>query len=172
MGNNELDRRRLMTIAAATAGGALGGTLFAPSILRGAEMEKITLGAIPFTSSGHVFLAMEKGWFRDAGVDVTLRRFNTAGQLPVAVVSGDLDMGTTGLTASFYNIAGKGDIRMIAGLPLESTKPSETVPPSAATSQVVSAWVSMSIKGLRVAISLYTNKYIEEPQAGPGLSRK
>jgi len=51
--------------------------------------------------------------------------------------------------------------RMVAGLPVESTKPSEMTPPSAATSHVVKAWVSISIIKLRNHDALYSIEYID-----------
>jgi NitT/TauT family transport system substrate-binding protein len=108
-----LDRRQVLGLA---AGALVTRKAWAQG---GAPLEKLTLGAIPFTSSGAMFLALEKGWFREEGVDLTLRKFNTAGQISVAVVSGDLDLGVTGLTAAFYNMGGKGAIKMIAAQSFE-----------------------------------------------------
>ena len=104
-----IDRRRFVAFAAA---GILGA---GRSWAEGGALEKITIGALPLTSSGPVFIALEKGWFRDVGLDVQITQFNTAGQVGVAVVAGDLDLGVAGLTASFYNMAYKGALRMIAG---------------------------------------------------------
>lgn len=78
-------------------------------------LEPVTLSLLPYASSGAVFIAHANGWFREEGLDVTLKKFNTAGPATVAVVSGDTDMGITGLTAAFYNMAGKGTLKMIAG---------------------------------------------------------
>jgi len=80
-----------------------------------AALEPVTIGALPFTSSGHVHIALANGWFREEGLDVQLKSFNTAGPATIAVVSGDIDLGVTGLTAAFYNMAGKGALKMIAG---------------------------------------------------------
>jgi NitT/TauT family transport system substrate-binding protein len=110
--NFTLDRRQVLGLAA-------GALVTRKSWAQGAPLEKLTLGAIPFTSSGAMFVALEKGWFREEGVDLTLRKFNTAGQVSVAVVSGDLDLGITGLTAAFYNMGGKGAIKMIAAQAFE-----------------------------------------------------
>src|SRR5262245_48892806 len=50
------------------------------------------------------------------------------------------------------------DSRIVAGSPLESTNPSEMAQPSAATSQLVSSWVSISIPV--TPVSLYSIEYI------------
>jgi NitT/TauT family transport system substrate-binding protein len=96
---------------------ALGATaLGAPSVVRAqGSLEQLSLALVPLASSGAVLIAQDMGWFREAGVEVTFKRFNAAGPVPVAVVSGDADLGVTGLTAGFYNMAGQGQIKVIAG---------------------------------------------------------
>lgn len=80
-----------------------------------AAADKVTLGALRLSSSGPVFIAQEKGFFRDQGLEVEIKNFTAAQQVPVAVTSGDVDFGVTGLTAGFYNLAGKGALKIIAG---------------------------------------------------------
>src|SRR5262249_49069831 len=70
---------------------------------------------LKLASSGGVFIAAERGYFTGAGVDVELRFFDAAQPIAVAAVAGDVDIGVTGLTAGFYNLAGKGALRIIAG---------------------------------------------------------
>jgi NitT/TauT family transport system substrate-binding protein len=61
-----------------------------------------------------VFIARDKGYFRDQGLDVQVTILTAAQQVPVAVTSGDVDLGVTGLTAGFYNLAGKGALKIVA----------------------------------------------------------
>jgi NitT/TauT family transport system substrate-binding protein len=74
---------------------------------------KVTVGALRLTSSGPVFIALDKGYFREQGLEVELKLFTAAAQPPLAVVSGDVDFAITGLTASFYNLAAKGGVKII-----------------------------------------------------------
>ena len=74
---------------------------------------KISVGALRLTSSGPIFIAIDKGYFREQGLDVELKLFTAAAQPPLAVVSGDVDFAVTGLTASFYNLAAKGGVKII-----------------------------------------------------------
>ena len=76
--------------------------------------EKVTIGALKLASSGPIFIAADKGWFGDQGLDVQIKTFTAAQQVPVAVTSGDIDLGITGLTAGFFNLAGRGAIKIIA----------------------------------------------------------
>jgi NitT/TauT family transport system substrate-binding protein len=91
------------------------GGLVVPQAFAQAKLEPVSLSVLPFASSGAVFIALDNGWFRDAGIDLAVKKFNTAGPATVAVVSGDADIGVTGLTAAFYNMAGKGALKLIAG---------------------------------------------------------
>jgi len=78
------------------------------------KLEKVTVGALALSSSGAVFIARDKGYFKEQGLDVETRIFTAAQQVPVAVTSGDVDFGVTGLTAGFYNLAGRGALKIIA----------------------------------------------------------
>jgi NitT/TauT family transport system substrate-binding protein len=81
-----------------------------------AEDTKIKVGVLRLSSSAPVFIAQDKGYFRDAGLDVELKFFDAAQPVAVAVVSGDIDFGVTSLTAGLYNLAGKGTLKVIGGM--------------------------------------------------------
>jgi len=81
---------------------------------RAQDLTKASIALLRLSSSGPVFIAQEKGWFREAGVDLTLKDFTAAAQVPLAIVSGDADFGTTAFTAGFYNLAAKGGLKVIA----------------------------------------------------------
>src|SRR5262249_2684536 len=76
--------------------------------------EKLNIGVLKLASSGPVFIAQEKGYFAAAGLESELKFFEAAQPIAVATVSGDVDVGVTGLTAGFYNLAGKGALKIIA----------------------------------------------------------
>jgi NitT/TauT family transport system substrate-binding protein len=87
---------------------------FALALAGPARAERINVGVLKLASSGPVFIAKERGYFRDEGLDAELRFFEAAQPIALAVVSGDVDVGITGLTAGFYNLAGKGALKIIA----------------------------------------------------------
>ncbi len=97
----------------AAVAGALAA-LSAPSVLRAQTLRKTSVGVLRLSSSGPVFIAAERGYWREAGLDVELKFFTAAQQVPVAVTSGDTEFGVTGLTASFFNLAGKGALKIVA----------------------------------------------------------
>jgi NitT/TauT family transport system substrate-binding protein len=77
--------------------------------------EPVKVGIVKTSSSGHVFIALEKGYFADEGLDVTLVPFEAAQPVAVAVVTGNLDIGVSALTAAFYSLGGQGALRLVAG---------------------------------------------------------
>ena len=81
-----------------------------------ADDTKVKVGVLRLSSSAPVFIAQDKGYFRDAGLDVELKFFDAAQPVAVAVVSGDIDFGVTSLTAGLYNLAGKGTLKVIGGM--------------------------------------------------------
>jgi NitT/TauT family transport system substrate-binding protein len=82
---------------------------------RGEASERLRVGVLKLASSGGVFIAADRGYFTSQGIEVELRFFDAAQPIAVAAVAGDVDLGVTGLTAGFYNLAGKGALRIIAG---------------------------------------------------------
>jgi NitT/TauT family transport system substrate-binding protein len=81
---------------------------------RAQAAEPLRIGVLKLASSGPIFLADALGYFREAGLDTSLTFFEAAQPVSVATVSGDIDVGVTGLTAGFYNLAGKGALKIIA----------------------------------------------------------
>lgn len=90
--------------------------LFGSSALSaGAAAEKVGVGALRFTSEGPTFIAMERGYFRQEGLDVKLEFFQAAQPMAVAIASGDIDFGVTAITAGLISLAEKGAIKIIGG---------------------------------------------------------
>ena len=78
-----------------------------------ARAEHIKIAGLKTTGAGPLYLAIEKGYFTANGIDAEMVFFDAAQPVAVAVVSGDVDFGATGLTAGFYNLAGHGELRII-----------------------------------------------------------
>src|SRR6201991_2402922 len=86
---------------------------------RADELLKAKVGVLRLSSSAPVFIAQDKGYFRDAGLDVELKFFDAAQPIAVATTSGDVDFGVTAFTAGLYNLAGKGVLKVIGGMSRE-----------------------------------------------------
>jgi NitT/TauT family transport system substrate-binding protein len=80
---------------------------------------KARIGVLRLSSSAPVFIAQDKGYFREAGLDVELKFFDAAQPIAVATTSGDVDFGVTAFTAGLYNLAGKGVLKVIGGMSRE-----------------------------------------------------
>lgn len=76
--------------------------------------EKLSIAALRFVSSSPVFIAQERGYFADEGLEVEIKFFEAAQPIAVATAGGDTDLGITGFTGGFYNLAGKGAVKVIA----------------------------------------------------------
>jgi NitT/TauT family transport system substrate-binding protein len=83
------------------------------------DVLKAKVGVLRLSSSAPVFIAQDKGYFRDAGLDVDLKFFDAAQPIAVATTSGDIDFGITAFTAGLYNLAGKGTLKVIGGMSRE-----------------------------------------------------
>ncbi|MCC8948922.1 ABC transporter substrate-binding protein [Bradyrhizobium sp. Arg62] len=91
----------------------------ASGIARADDLLKAKIGVLRLSSSAPVFIAQDKGYFRDAGLDVELKFFDAAQPIAVATASGDVDFGVTAVTAGLYNLAGKGTLKVIGGMSRE-----------------------------------------------------
>src|SRR6201989_1327230 len=80
---------------------------------------KAKVGVLRLSSSAPVFIAQDKGYFKEAGLDVELKFFDAAQPVAVATASGDVDFGATAFTAGLYNLAGKGVLKVIGGMSRE-----------------------------------------------------
>lgn len=79
------------------------------------DPDTVTVGALRFSSSGPVFLALDRGYFREAGLDATIAFFQAAPTVAVATAAGDVTFGVTALTAAAFNLAAEGRLLIIAG---------------------------------------------------------
>lgn len=72
------------------------------------ETTKVSLGMLRLTSSAPLFIAMDKGYFKDEGIEIEPQWFDAAHPIAVATASSKVNVGATGITASLYNMAAKG----------------------------------------------------------------
>lgn len=104
-----LNRRKVLTLMGGVATASL---IASPAI---SLNRKIKVGALRFTSHSASFIAMEKAYFKQAGLDVELRFFQAATPMAVAIASGDIDYAVTAISGGLISLAGKGAIKVIGG---------------------------------------------------------
>lgn len=68
----------------------------------------VSLGLLRLTSSAPLFIALEKGYFEEEGLQVNPQWFDAAQPIAVATASSKIDIGATGITASLFNMAAQG----------------------------------------------------------------
>lgn len=105
----ELNRRKALALM---GGAAAASALAAPAI---AANRKIRVGALRFTSHSGSFIAVERGYFADAGLDAELVFFQAAQPMAVAIASGDIDYAVTAISGGLISLAQKGAIKVIGG---------------------------------------------------------
>jgi NitT/TauT family transport system substrate-binding protein len=98
--------------------GAALAILLAPlALMLGAgttRAENIKLGLLKTAGNGGIFVAQDRGYFGAENLNVELVFFDGALPIAVATVSGDVDLGSTALTAGLYNMAAQGAMRVVA----------------------------------------------------------
>lgn len=72
------------------------------------EKVKVSLGMLRLTSSAPLFIAMDKGFFAEEGIEIEPQWFDAAHPIAVSTASSKVDVGATGITASLYNMAANG----------------------------------------------------------------
>jgi len=92
-------------------GAAAVSTLAAPALAN----TKLVVGALRLASHSASFIALERGYFNEAGMDVELRFFDAAQPMAVAIASGDVDFGVTAISGGLISLADKGAVRVIGG---------------------------------------------------------
>ena len=84
-----------------------------------ADDTKINVGALRFTSHAASFVAFERGYFKDEGLDVEFKFFQAAQPMAVGVASKDIDYAVTAISGGLISLAEKGAIKVIGGALIE-----------------------------------------------------
>jgi NitT/TauT family transport system substrate-binding protein len=94
---------------------------------RGAAPAKVRVGHIPALLSAPLYIAQDKGYFRQAGLDVELIDIWQASDMLAGLASGTIEIGTGGVGPALMNAIGRGlDIRIVA--PLHTERPPVATP--------------------------------------------
>jgi len=106
--NFTLNRRQaLMAMGAAGAAAAFGMPARAAT--------KRNLAVLNLASHAPSFIAYERGYFKDAGLDIELKFFEAAQPMAVAIASGDAEFGVTAMSGGLISLAQKDAVKVVGG---------------------------------------------------------
>lgn len=81
------------------------------------DLGKLQVGYIPIIGYAPVFVAVEKGYFAEQGLDVELQSFNSGSLMIAPLSAGQLDVGAGESGTSLFNAIAQGlDVIVVAGL--------------------------------------------------------
>ncbi|ANG99254.1 ABC transporter substrate-binding protein [Brucella pseudogrignonensis] len=92
--------------------GAIGASMVLGAPVRAATRN---LAVLHLASHAPSYIAFERGYFKDAGLDIALKFFEAAQPMAVAIASGDADFGVTAMSGGLISLADKGAIKVIGG---------------------------------------------------------
>jgi len=72
------------------------------------QHEKVRVGELPILPSIGTFLALDRGYFAEQGLDVELVMFKTGSEMIPLLATGQLDVGGLGIDAGLYNAVARG----------------------------------------------------------------
>jgi NitT/TauT family transport system substrate-binding protein len=80
-----------------------------------AVAQQVSVGATSSTSDAPIYIAEQKGFFRQEGLDVTVTNFRSASDMVAPLGAGQLDAGAGSAGAALYNAVARGiKIRIVA----------------------------------------------------------
>jgi NitT/TauT family transport system substrate-binding protein len=95
--------------AASTAPAAARAPLSPPVAVKYADL--------PATSNAGVYLALDRGYFREEGLDVTLETFDTCDRAIPPLATNQLDVAGCGVNAGMFSAIGRGlPLKFVAGI--------------------------------------------------------
>ena len=84
-------------------------------VARGAAAEKVDVGIGGSASDAPLYIAQEKGYFADEGLEVNLIVLDTGAKIIAPLATGELQVGSGALSVGFYNALERGvGIRIVA----------------------------------------------------------
>ncbi len=102
-----------MSLKRIFAAAALVFLVSQPGISAEAEALKVRVGVIPVVGAGPLFVADKEGWLKQAGLDLSIKVFQSGPNLVQAAASGDIDLYVAGVAPVAVGRAKKIDLRVV-----------------------------------------------------------
>jgi NitT/TauT family transport system substrate-binding protein len=94
---------------------ASAGAAAAPATARPATVETVRVAYNPQLPAAPVLVAVEKGYFREQGIEVEMERAENAAAVFQALAAGEVDVGRGAIAAGTFNALSRGvDMRIVA----------------------------------------------------------
>jgi NitT/TauT family transport system substrate-binding protein len=104
--------------AASQGGGPAPSSAAAPAAYRAAPLSPpvaLQVGVVSSSSDGGIFIAIDRGYFQEEGLQVETQQFQTAVDQIAPLGAGQIDIGTGAIAAGLYNAIGRGvPLRIVA----------------------------------------------------------
>ncbi len=72
------------------------------------QSTKVSVGMLNLTSTAPICIGMDKGFFKEQGIEIEPQWFDAAHPIAVATASNKVQVGATGITASLFNMVAGG----------------------------------------------------------------
>jgi NitT/TauT family transport system substrate-binding protein len=95
--------------------------ILAAAVAPAAANEKFTVATTRDVQNGALFLAALRGYFAAAGVDLAMQAYPSPKAVVEALAAGNTDLAVTSFTATAFNLAGTGKIKIIGAQVREKT---------------------------------------------------
>ncbi len=92
-------------VPSATPAAAIGTVPEIPAVTAPENATDVTMGYIPVSIFAPIFVAYEKGYFAEQGLNVTLEQFPGGSDIVLQTATGELDLGISGTGPAFWNAA-------------------------------------------------------------------
>ena len=92
----------------------VAGFVLFPSLVR-AQLETVKLGDLSAISNAAIYIAIEKGFFKEQGIQTEISNFASAAKMVPALVTGDIEVSVGSASAGLFNaVAEKAPFRIVA----------------------------------------------------------
>jgi NitT/TauT family transport system substrate-binding protein len=72
------------------------------------QPDTVTVGMAKLAGSAPIYVAIDKGFFKEENIDIQYKWFESSNAINVATASNNIDIGATGLSADLYNMIASG----------------------------------------------------------------
>ncbi len=149
-------------------------TTAAPSGATPATMTKLRTGYIPVVIFAPLFVGIERGYFKNEGIDIELTPIQSGNDAIVQLAAGNFDVAMGGANAGLYNAAKRG-VKFTIVAPLHSEKAPLTSPLIISAKRTGEIKSIADLKGKKVAVNAVgagTEYWLAQALAKGGLTMK